>query len=365
MKEIIHYSKYLHSLLCFFQEIDLTILLDKINPILDDSTEFYYNYVQYDDVLRCQRLFDRIFDLYIEEQNYRVFWCMWKIIHSVPLVMVKNNIFISHFYKTFIISKTDCINCIMHYITYISEITNEQWDDSEYIFAYMVSLHNEINENTEKDIRDEKDMKTYYQQIVDYTLSKDIYGELVVTHHMEDINRLVQMNYSDIISKNIEINKNCTIYFYDGDKKKVLAKFCKNILNTDSLKQEIIEQIKSDTYEYHTYNINHTPISDKVYDDIIQVYCDLSSIDMKKQDSYHMFYNTNTHSHQDSLYEEYGTVCVLKQNDVNGLFVFNHFDIYFKMEENDLLIFDKSKYHYNTTDCELSKQNYRLALNFI
>lgn len=358
------YSKYFHSLLLFFSETDISKLLEKVSPVLDDSTNFYYNYVQYDDVIRSQKLFDRIFELYTIEQNERVFWCMWMLIHSVPLIMVKNNIFISYFYKTFILSKTDCINCIMHYITYIAELSEEQWESSEYLFSFFVNLHNEINENTEKELKDVENMKQYYQKIIDETLH-NFSEELIIHHNLEDMTRLVQMEYSEIISKNIEIKDSCSIYYYNKEEKILLAKFFKNRLNTNVLKEEILEHIKLDTYDYHTYRIKHTPISHSVYDEVLKEYQELTKENAEKEDYFHMFYNTNTHSHQDSFHQEYGTVMILKHNDVNGLFVFNHFDIYFKMEENDLLIFDKSKFHYNVTNCELSKKQYRLALNFI
>lgn len=357
-------SKYLHSLLLFFTENDLSKLLEKISSVFNDSTNFYYNYVQYNDVLRCQNLFDRIFELYTEEQNERVFWCMWMLIHSVPLIMIKNNIFISYFYKTFIVSKTDCINCIMHYITYIADLSEEHWENSEYLFSFFVNLHNEINENTEKELKDIEDMKKYYQQVIDKTLY-NISEELIVNHNLGDMTKLVQMEYSEIISNNTEIKESCSIYYYDQEEKKLLAKFLKNRLNTKVLKEDIIKLIEKDTYDYHTYIIKHTPTSQNIYDEVLKEYQEVTNDNTETKDIYHMFYNTNTHSHQDSFYEEYGTVMVLKHNNVNGLFVFNHFDIYFNMDENDLLIFDKSKFHYNVTDCELSKNHFRLAINFI
>ena len=118
------YSKYLHCMLIYFTENDLSKLLDKIEIILNDSINFYYNFVQYDEDLRVKKLFDRLLELYIEENNNKVYWCMWTLIHIIPLFMKSDNLFVEYFYKTVIINKIDCINCIMHYITFISELTS-------------------------------------------------------------------------------------------------------------------------------------------------------------------------------------------------------------------------------------------------
>ena len=350
-------------MLIYFTENDLSKLLDKIEIILNDSMNFYYNFVQYDEDLRVKKLFDRLLDLYIEENNNKVYWCMWTLIHIIPLFMKSDNLFVEHFYKTVIINKIDCINCIMHYITFISELTSEQWTDSEYIFSCMVNLHNEINENLEKETKDLLLMKTHYESIKETILTKIIHKEIHVEHYLGNIMRVVPKDYDAIVNDNILINESCSIYYFDKTEKKLLAKLYKNVLNTDSLKNELTEYIKNDDHIEYTYRIDHTNISSKVYDEILSYYKEVNK-DYEKQNIYHMFYNTNTNPHEDSLYEEYGSVFVLKHKDISGLFVFNHFDIYFDMEENDLLIFDKSKYHYNVCNDMLTHEKYRLALNF-
>lgn len=357
------YSKYLHCMLIYFTENNLSKLLDKVEIILNDSMNFYYDYVQYDEELRVKKLFDRLLDLYIEENDNKVYWCIWTLIHIIPLFMKSDNSFVEHFYKTVIINKIQCINCIMHYITFISELTDEQWKDSEFIFNFMVNLHNEINENLEKDIKEVILMKNYYNSIKETILTHKICKEIHVQHDLGNIMRVVPKDYYSIINDNILINESCSIYYFDNTEKKLLAKFYKNVLNTQSLKNELTEYIKNDNYIEYTYKVDHTNISSKVYNDILSYFNEVKK-DYEKKNIYHMFYNTNTNPHEDSLYEEYGSVFVLKHKDISGLFVFNHFDIYFEMEENDLLIFDKSKYHYNVSNEMLTGEKYRLALNF-
>lgn len=357
------YSKYLHCMLLYFSENNLSKLLDKIEIILNDSMNFYYNFVQYDEDLRVKKLFDRLLDLYIEENNNQVYWCIWTLIHVIPLFMKPDNSFIEHFYKTVIINKIECINCIMHYITFISELTNEQWKDPEFLFDFMVNLHNEINENLEKEIKDLSLMKNHYESIKETILSQRIFKEIHIEHDLGNIMRVVPKDYQSIINDNILINESCSIYYFDKTEKKLLAKFYKNVLNTQSLKNELTEYLKNDNHIEYTYKVDHTNISSKVYDDIISYFKEVN-INYERKELYHMFYNTNTNPHEDSLYEEYGSVFVLKHKDISGLFVFNHFDIYFDMEENDLLIFDKSKYHYNVCNDTLTREKYRLALNF-
>lgn len=350
-------------MLIYFSENDFSELLNKVEIVLNDSMNFYYDFVQYDEDLRVKKLFDRLLDLYIEENNNKVYWCMWTLIHIIPLFMKSNNLFVEHFYKTVIINKIDCINCIMHYITFISELTNEQWNDSEFIFSFMVNLHNEINENLEKEIKDLSVMKNQYESIKETILSQNIYKEIIVQHDLGNIMRVVPQDYQTIKNEKQLINETCSIYYFDKTEKKLLGKLYKNVLNTESLKNELIEYLKNDNYIEYTYKVDHTNTSTTVYNDILSYFKEVNN-DYERKDIYHMFYNTNTNPHEDSLYEEYGSVFVLKHEDISGLFVFNHFDIYFDMEENDLLIFDKSKYHYNVSNEMLTREKYRLALNF-
>ena len=58
------YSKYFHSMLCFFVENDENVILKKVKEILNDPAEFYYNYDANDLKKRTTELFDRMLNQY-------------------------------------------------------------------------------------------------------------------------------------------------------------------------------------------------------------------------------------------------------------------------------------------------------------
>lgn len=354
------YSKYLHCLFFFFMENDFATLFTKIEPVLNDSTNLYYNYVQYNDELRAKKLFERIFDLYTEEQSNRVYACMWTLIHTIPFLMKKNNMFVNYFYKSFVVSKTECINCIMHYITCISELSDEEWNISDNLFNFTINLHNEINENLEKEEKNITSMKTHYEHMINETLN---HKEIVVCFS-SNLQNLVTKSYDEVYDSLTLIDESCEIYYFDEQhKKQLLAKLFKNKLQTKDLKTELVEYMVDKQKLPNTYKVNHGNNSNKVYTHILEEMYKVNP-DYKRQDHYHTFYNTNTHCHQDSHYQEYGSVFVIKSKNLNGLFVMNNFGIFFNLDESDLLIFDKSKFHYNVCDKDLSEFNFRFALNF-
>ena len=46
------------------------------------------------------------------------------------------------------------------------------------------------------------------------------------------------------------------------------------------------------------------------------------------------------------------------------LLVMSLFELYFDMEEGDLLIFNESEFHYVARNCPITRERYRLAVNF-
>lgn len=162
---ITEHNKYFECILYFFCVEDYDKLLQILQPIINDPAIFFYNYVQEDIQQRCVNLFERIFIEYarsIDDQYYKAFW---NIIHMIPLVAKESNYyFLEYFYKDFIISNVHCMNCIMHYICFLSEVPEADFKDLTKLFEIMVTIHNEVNANNEKDV---KDTILFYEECVE------------------------------------------------------------------------------------------------------------------------------------------------------------------------------------------------------
>lgn len=158
------YSQYLHAMLYYFVENDSDSVINKIKPILDDPLIVYYNFVQYNEKQRICNVFDRLFELYVQQHNNEYLKCLWTLIHTIPLVAKANNPFVKYFYKSFIINNVNCVHCILHYITTVSELKDNQWYDNAFIFATMIDLHNEINLSREKPAMTTEDASTLYNE---------------------------------------------------------------------------------------------------------------------------------------------------------------------------------------------------------
>lgn len=144
------YNKYLASILYFFVIKDNLDLLNKIEPIIDDPADFYYNYEQDNLSLRISNLFDHLVDKYVESQGEQFYKCMWNITHMVPLVMKVECVkMIEYYYKTYIMEKIGCVNCIMHYVYKVSESPDDIFTNKDKLFEFFVELHNEVNDERE------------------------------------------------------------------------------------------------------------------------------------------------------------------------------------------------------------------------
>ena len=70
----------------------------------------------------------------------------------VPLIMSSNNDMVVYFYKEYITKTIGCVNCIMHYIYNISEVSDTIFTNKENLFKHFVDLHNEVNAERTKPI---------------------------------------------------------------------------------------------------------------------------------------------------------------------------------------------------------------------
>lgn len=155
------YSKYFHSMLCFFVENDENAILKKVKEILNDPAEFYYNYDANDLKKRTTELFDRMLNQYanvdLSGQHYKA---IWHVLHTIPLITssVKNSKYIEYFYEDFVLEHVQCLNCITHYI---STIVNhpEIFEDVDVLFNEFVGLHNVINQSRGKNMKNDSELK--------------------------------------------------------------------------------------------------------------------------------------------------------------------------------------------------------------
>lgn len=146
------YNKYLDTILMFFYINDNNTLLNNIETKLNDPADFYYNYVQEDEDLRLKNLFDHLVVKFVETNNNEFYKSLWNIIHMVPLIISSNNDMVVYFYKEYITKTIGCVNCIMHYIYNISEVSDTIFTNKENLFKHFVDLHNEVNAERNKPI---------------------------------------------------------------------------------------------------------------------------------------------------------------------------------------------------------------------
>ena len=146
------YNKYVHCLL-FFLKYDTPIALKNTESVLNNPADFYFDYDAEDEVKRCRRLFDHIFDMYVDSLNGQFYKACWHIIHTIPLIKGEQSTFKEYFLEEFLFERMDCLNCTTHYIAMLVDNPGMVQDD-EQLFDKLVYLHNEINLSNNKAVID-------------------------------------------------------------------------------------------------------------------------------------------------------------------------------------------------------------------
>jgi hypothetical protein len=118
--------------------------------------------------LLMKELFNTFFKMFVESSNGQFYHCLWTLIHSIPLHMSPNNKFVHYFYKSFVISKLNCILCRTHYTQFIKSLEQSVFDDQNELFDKTIKLHDEVSNKINKTniISDTKKWREEYCNIL-------------------------------------------------------------------------------------------------------------------------------------------------------------------------------------------------------
>lgn len=140
------YFKYFACVLAFFSTDDMNESLRIIKPILNNSSEFLYNYN--DDLkVRCQNLLVRLIELMTEVAGGQFFQTVWHVLHVVPIVTSSNNDYmLEYMYKDYIFDTLNCVSCISHYIGHFTTAPKDLLDGSnnDQLWNFIFNLHNDV-----------------------------------------------------------------------------------------------------------------------------------------------------------------------------------------------------------------------------
>lgn len=179
-----------------------------------------------------------------------------------------------------------------------------------------------------------------------------------------DMKLLIAKDYEDVRRNCRKITDSCIVRFQENGESRFLAKYRKGVLETTDLKASLEESSLAMNHKPGTYCRKHDVVTSSIYDDVLREAGELKEFVLREHDEYSYFYNEPIHMHQDSNEYKLNSVFVLKDEAVTGLLIFPFFNLYYEMEEGDLLIFNESEYHYVTRNCPISSERYRYAVNF-
>jgi hypothetical protein len=140
------YFKYMACAIAFFVTDDMNESLRIVKPILNDSSEFMYNYDS-DLTKRCHNLFTRLVELMTEASGGQFFMTVWHILHIAPvLASHRNDYMLEYLYKDYIFDTLNCVSCISHYIGHFTTAPKDLLDGSnnDQLCNFIHNLHNDV-----------------------------------------------------------------------------------------------------------------------------------------------------------------------------------------------------------------------------
>lgn len=145
----IHILKSLITFFCFDDYRTVLLNIKKHEKQYGELINQYEN-IYGNKSLLMKELFNTFFKMFVESSNGQFYKCLWTLIHSIPLHMSQNNKFVHYFYKSFVISKLNCILCRTHYTQFIKSLEQSVFDDSNELFNKTIKLHDEISNKLNK-----------------------------------------------------------------------------------------------------------------------------------------------------------------------------------------------------------------------
>lgn len=179
-----------------------------------------------------------------------------------------------------------------------------------------------------------------------------------------DMKLLIAKDYEHVRRNCRKITDSCVLRFQEKGETRFLAKYAKGVLKTDQFKRSLEESSAAMNHKPGTYCRKHDVASSSIYEVVLREAGELKEFDLREHEEFSYFYNEPIHMHQDSNEYKLNSVFVLKDANVVGLLVFPFFNLYYEMEEGDLLIFNESEHHYVVRNCPISLERYRYAVNF-
>ena len=179
-----------------------------------------------------------------------------------------------------------------------------------------------------------------------------------------DMKFLIAKDFDHVRNNCRKITDSCTVRFQENGESRLLAKYVKGVLKTSDFKASLEESSNAVNHKPGTYCRKHDWISASIYEDVLREANELNEFVIQKHEEFSYFYNEPIHMHQDSNEYKLNSLFVLKDEAVTGLLIFPFFNLYYEMEEGDLLIFNESEYHYVTRNYPISLERYRYAVNF-
>lgn len=140
------------SLIAFFCFDDYKTVILNIKKF---NKKYFYFIHQYENIfvnknILMKELFNTFFKMFVESLNGQFYKCLWILIHSIPLHMSPNNKFVHYFYKSFVISKLNCVLCRTHYTIFIKSLQPAVFDDYNELFNQTIKLHDEVSNKLNK-----------------------------------------------------------------------------------------------------------------------------------------------------------------------------------------------------------------------
>lgn len=188
--------------------------------------------------------------------------------------------------------------------------------------------------------------------------------EEIVVEKATDMKLLIAKDYEHVRRNCRKITDSCIVRFQENGESRFLAKYRKGVLNTKEFKERLEASSLAMNHKPGTYCRKHDVVSSSIYEEVLREAGELKEFVLRDHDEFSYFYNEPIHMHQDSNEYKLNSVFVLKDEAVTGLLIFPFFNLYYEMEEGDLLIFNESEYHYVTRNCPISLERYRYAVNF-
>ena len=181
-----------------------------------------------------------------------------------------------------------------------------------------------------------------------------------------DLSLLRAREYDHVRERFERVEDGCVLYYEDAKRgRRFLGRYVKGALacaEFDRFKARLLDQARE--RESGTYIEQHDEVSRPVLARVAEEARAIPGFELRDVSDYSYFYNRPIYPHQDSAEYRLNTLFVVKAEDVRGLLVMSLFELYFDMEEGDLLIFNESEFHYVARNCPITQDSYRLAVNF-